>query len=76
MTKYVLFVYKDSASREQNKISLIIFYAKAQPMLYKDNASREQNKISSLVFYAKAQPMLSINQKILKHILLHHRHLK
>ena len=50
---------KDSASREQNKISLLIFYAKAKPMLSKDSASREQNKISLLIFYAKAKPMLS-----------------
>lgn len=27
---------KDSASREQNKISLIIFYAEAKPTTHKD----------------------------------------
>ena len=31
---------KDSASREQNKTSLLVFYAEAQPMLSKDSASR------------------------------------
>ena len=41
---------KDSASREQNKISLLIFYAEVKPMLSKDSASREQNKISLLFF--------------------------
>ena len=29
---------KDSASREQNKISLLVFYAEAKPVLSKDSA--------------------------------------
>ena len=41
MTKYV-FICKDSASREQNKISLIIFYAEAKPMLYKDKTNEDE----------------------------------
>ena len=48
---------KDSASREQHKISLLIFYPEAQPMLSKDSASREQYKISSPIFLLQRQPL-------------------
>ena len=48
---------KDSASREENKISSLIFYPEAQPMLFKDSASREENKISSLIFLLQRQPL-------------------
>ena len=36
---------KDSASREQNKTSLLVFYAETKPVLSKDSASHRNKHL-------------------------------
>ena len=49
---------KDSASREENKISSLIFYPEAPPILLKVTIKRAQHKINSVIFYPEAPPIL------------------
>jgi hypothetical protein len=64
--KSLIICYKDTASREQNKTNLFVFYAEAQRIfafLSKFTASREQNKTNLFVFYAEAQRIFAFLSK-------------
>ena len=55
MYNYIFVSCKDSASREENKISLLIFYPEAPSILLKVTIKRAQHKINLVIFVAKRE---------------------
>ena len=55
MYNYIFVNCKDSASREENKISSLIFYPEAPPILLKVTIKRAQHKINLVIFVANRE---------------------